>query len=129
VFFFAGSIMERYGQFRARQSRINEVSMTPDKTETPFGSIEGAHEYVSLLSQALEEARDSIQEDVAKARDTGATRRLDALKIVAYKLDRLEDHLIAARRLLNDLRTLRRLLLEERSDVPEKTNMEDDDWN
>jgi hypothetical protein len=107
------------------------VSVTTDRPETPFDSIEGAYEYVSLLCQALEEARESVQEDVAKAREIGATRRLDALKIVTYKLDRLEDHLIASRRLLNDLRTLRRLLLEERRGAPDETSAEDDDldWN
>jgi len=33
---------------------------------------------------------------------------------VAYKLDRLSGHARASRRLLNDLRTLRRLLFDER---------------
>jgi hypothetical protein len=36
------------------------------------------------------------------------------LQIVQFKLDKLEQHLQASSRLLNDLRTLRRLLLEER---------------
>lgn len=99
----------------------------PDKPETPFDSIEGAYEYVSLLCQALEESRTSVQEDIAKAHEIGATRRLDALKLVTYKLDRLEDHLFASRRLLNDLRTLRRLLLEERRGEPDETNVEDDE--
>jgi hypothetical protein len=95
---------------------------TPNRPETPFDSIEGAYDYVSLLCQSLEEARESILEDVAKARETGAKRRLDALKIVTYKLDRLEDHLVAGRRLLNDLRTLRRLLLEERHGAADGTS-------
>jgi hypothetical protein len=33
---------------------------------------------------------------------------------VQFKLDKLEQHLKTSSRLLNDLRTLRRLLLEER---------------
>jgi hypothetical protein len=41
-------------------------------------------------------------------------RRIEALQIVQFKLDKLEHHLKTSSRLLNDLRTLRRLLLEER---------------
>jgi len=36
---------------------------------------------------------------------------------VLYKLEKLEQHLKVSGRLLNDLRTLRRLLLEERSET------------
>ncbi|HSB62037.1 MAG TPA: hypothetical protein VLI67_09975 [Vicinamibacteria bacterium] len=85
-----------------------------DDPDTPFDSIEGALEYVGLLREALEEARGSIEEDVALARGEGATRRLEALQIVAYKLDRLSHHVGASHRLLNDLRSLRRLLMGER---------------
>ena len=86
----------------------------PRRPETPFDSIEGAHEYVGLLGEALAEARGAIEEDIALARGEGATRRLEALQLVTYKLDRLKHHLGASRALLNDLRTLRRLLLGER---------------
>ena len=82
--------------------------------ETPFDSIEGALEYVGLLREALQEARGTIDEDIALAEGEGATRRREALHIVAYKLDRLAHHMSASRRLLNDLRSLRRLLLSER---------------
>jgi len=54
-----------------------------------------------------------------RARGEGATRRLDALQLAAYKLDRLASHVNTSHRLLNDLRTLRRLLLGERHDRPE----------
>jgi hypothetical protein len=40
----------------------------------------------------------------------------DALKLVDYKLDLLAEHLRRSQLLLNDLRTLRRLLDRERSD-------------
>ena len=87
----------------------------PKHSETPFDSIEGAHEYVRMLGEAIEEARRSIHADVAVAAQTsGAERRLDALRLVDYKLDRLQGHIDTSRRILNDLRTLRRLLLSER---------------
>ena len=87
------------------------------KPETPFDSIEGALEYVSLLAETVEETQADIASELAEAKTDGAraARRADALQIVAYKLDRLASHARASRRLLNDLRTLRRLLLDERS--------------
>jgi hypothetical protein len=82
---------------------------------TPFDSIEGAQEYVGLLAEALQEAVAAIDEDTAAAaRTPGAERRLQALRIVSLKLNQLRVHLDASRRILNDLRTLRRLLLSER---------------
>jgi predicted translin family RNA/ssDNA-binding protein len=80
--------------------------------------VDGAHEYVCLLCTAIGETRRALREDVEQATLEGATRRLDALQLVNYKLDRLERHLDASRRLLNDLRALRRLLLGERAGKP-----------
>jgi hypothetical protein len=82
--------------------------------ETPFDSIESSHQYVALLAQAMEEARDDVKADIALAVADGADRRREALQLVLYKLEKLEAHMSASRRILNDLRTLRRLLLEER---------------
>ena len=90
-----------------------------EEQATPFDSLEGALEYVGLLREALEEAQAGIGEDVALARAENATRRLEALRLVTYKLDRLGQHIAASRRLLNDLRTLRRLLLGERKESPD----------
>ena len=91
----------------------------PNQPETPFDSIEGALEYVSMLADSVEEARGEIaaelQETRRQARDG---RQADALRIVAYKLDRLSEHAQSSRRLLNDLRMLRRLLLDERRPMP-----------
>ena len=84
------------------------------ESSSPFESLEGAHDYLSLLREALEEAQASILDDAEVAQKHGATRRLDALRLVDHKLDRLRQHLLASLVLLNDLRTLRRLLLAER---------------
>ena len=87
----------------------------PDNPRTPFYSIEGAHEYVGMLGEAIEEARRAIQADtVAAASARGAERRLEALRLVEYKLDQLQNHIGSSSRILNDLRTLRRLLLGDR---------------
>ncbi len=84
-------------------------------SETPFDSIEGSHEYVALLAEALEEARRDVDAEVALAEADQADRRKEALQLVAYNLDKLNFHITTSRRILNDLRTLRRLLLDERS--------------
>ena len=89
-----------------------------DQLETPFDNIESARQYVTLLCEALRDARADVADDIRAAADEGSQRRLEALQIVSYKLDRLEDHLHKAGILLNDLRMLRRLLLGEHSDAP-----------
>jgi len=85
-----------------------------DKPETSFDNIDSAREYVGLLCEALEEAKGAVGDDIALARSEGATRRLEALQLVTHKLDALSRHLDTSHRLLNDLRTLRRLLLRDR---------------
>jgi len=82
--------------------------------ETPFDNIEGAHEYLGLLAEAVDEAKRSAETDLLAEARAKSTRRLDALRLVTYKLDKLEHHIKISRRLLNDLRSLRRLLLDER---------------
>jgi hypothetical protein len=84
------------------------------KGETPFDSLEGSHEYVALLSEVIEEARQDVETEIAIAVAEGADRRKEALQLVAYNLAKLNLHMTTSRRILNDLRTLRRLLLDER---------------
>jgi len=83
-------------------------------SETPFDSIEGSHEYVALLAEALEEARRDVEAEIELAISEGAERRIQALQLVSYNLAKLSLHITTSRRILNDLRTLRRLLLDER---------------
>lgn len=82
--------------------------------ESPFDNIDSAREYVGLLTEALEEAQAMVANDLAQAEREGAARRVQALQMVIHKLDGLHRHLDTSHRLLNDLRTLRRLLLRER---------------
>jgi hypothetical protein len=85
-----------------------------DALQTPFDSVENAHDYVRLLGEAIAEAKSEIEADLAEAAKTRSERRVQALQIVQFKLNKLEQHLKTSSRLLNDLRSLRRLLLEER---------------
>jgi hypothetical protein len=88
------------------------------EAETPFDSIEGSHEYVALLADALDEARRDVESDIAAAERDGADRRKQALLLVAFNLAKLNLHITTTRRILNDLRSLRRLLLAERNPRP-----------
>lgn len=90
--------------------------------ETPFDNIESAHEYLGLLIKAVEEARQSAETDLAAAGPTSA-RHVDAIRLAVYKLEKLQQHIKVSRRLLNDLRTLRRLLLEERVETVAGANV------
>ena len=87
------------------------------KPETPFDDIEGSHEYVRLLAEAVDEARRDVEADIAAAEQDRADRRKEALLLVSYNLAKLNLHITSSRRILNDLRSLRRLLLAERGVV------------
>ena len=84
------------------------------KAETPFDCIEGSHEYVAMLAEAVDEARRDVEAEVAAAEHDRADRRKEALLLVSYNLAKLNLHITTTRRILNDLRSLRRLLLAER---------------
>ena len=85
-----------------------------NNSETPFDSIEGSYEYVDMLADAIAEAKHDVEEEVALAEKEGANRRKQGLLLVSFNLAKLESHMTASRRILNDLRTLRRVLLSER---------------
>jgi hypothetical protein len=90
------------------------------RADTPFDHIESALEYVNLLQEATGEAQEEIETEANLLTSPELARRKEALQLVSYKLGKLAFHMSASRRLLNDLRTLRRLLMEERqaSEIP-----------
>ena len=89
------------------------------QSEQPFDSIESAYDFFRLLSEAVAEAKQDIEEQIQGQvqRESGSqsSRRLDALRVVFYSVAKLEFHIHCSRRILNDLRSLRRLLFEERA--------------
>lgn len=84
------------------------------RVETPFDSIENAQQYIKLLAEVVGEAKRDIDDQMMVARAQESHRRAQALSMVQFNLEKLQRHLSASSRTLNDLRTLRRLLLEER---------------
>ena len=90
------------------------------RIETPFESIENAQKYIKLLGETVTENVSDIDSEIIAATESGLDRRLQALRIVYYKLQKLEQQLHACSRTPNDLRSLRRLLLEEREIIEKK---------
>jgi hypothetical protein len=91
------------------------ATLLNNESDTPFESIEGAQEYLRLLCAAVLETRQDVEADARAQAASEPQRRLEALRLVLYKLEQLEKHVKTSHRILNDLRTLRRLLLEERA--------------
>lgn len=81
--------------------------------EDQFESLESAHTFVALLAESVGETKRELERDVQ--REPITSRRLHALRIALYNLDKLELHINRTSRILNDLRSLRRLLFEERT--------------
>jgi hypothetical protein len=98
----------------AKARNVPEKAAMSYQSETPFDNIESALEYVNQLLEATREAQDQIEKEILRAASPQLARRKQALQLVNYKLDKLSSHITASRRILNDLRTLRRLLLEDR---------------
>jgi len=80
----------------------------------PFETIESAQSFVTLLAEAVSQAKQELEIDVRRESSLSESRRLDALRIALYSVDKLEAHMNRSGRILNDLRTLRRLLFQER---------------
>ena len=84
------------------------------KAETPFDNIESAQQFVELLIEAIEESRRDVDADIARTESNRSERQKQALQLVSDNLAKLSHHMTIGHRILNDLRTLRRMLLEER---------------
>jgi len=80
-----------------------------------FDSIESAHEFVALLAESVRQAKRDVEADVQRESTSQFPRRLEALRTALYSMEKLEFHMNKSRRILNDLRSLRRLLFEERT--------------
>ena len=83
------------------------------RPETPFDNIESAQQFVELLIQAVNESRRDVDADIALAEGNGSGHSKKALQLVSANLAKLSRHMTTSRRILNHLKTLRRLLLRE----------------
>ncbi len=91
--------------------------MSPEPAR-PFDSIEGTHEFIALLEESIGEAVLEVKDYIQTARTERDPRRAEALTLANYKMSQLLSHIHKSRRILNDLRTIRRLLFQERGGDP-----------
>src|SRR5437763_12676244 len=92
-----------------------EVRMSPDRNDGPFDTIESAHDFMAVLAATAVDAIAELGRDRALALRDGDLRRAQAIDLALYKLKTLNCYVYKGRRALNDLRTLRRLILNERA--------------
>lgn len=88
------------------------VTATPGTDERPgdrFGTVERSRDYVAELLQVIEATASDVREELRQA-SGGEARWREAFQVVAYKLEKLDSHIRASQRLLNDLVALRHLV-------------------
>ena len=88
--------------------------MFAEAIEQPFDSIESAQEYMEILADTTLEVMGDLKRDRDRAVREGELRRAQAIDLALFKLKMLGCHVHKSRRMLNDLRILRRLILNER---------------
>ena len=75
-----------------------------------FESIESAHDFVTLLTETVVEAKRDVEADVEKESNRTRSQRLDVLRMALYSLEKLEVHMRKSRRILDDLHCQHNLL-------------------
>ena len=88
--------------------------MSKDDLERPFESIESAYEFMNVLSETILEAMLALHRDHTAAVREGQARTARAIELALFKTRTLNCYVHKSRRALNDLRTIRRLILNER---------------
>jgi hypothetical protein len=85
-----------------------------DQIEQPFDTIESAHEFMNVLALTALDVIKDLSRDKERALQDGDQRRAQAIDLAIYKLKTLGCYVHKSRRTLNDLRIIRRLILNER---------------
>lgn len=91
--------------------------MSAEETRNPFDSIESAQEYLNILAETALDTITDLRRDRDLAIRDGEDRRAQAIDLAIFKLKTLGCYVYKSRRMLNDLRILRRLILNERLSV------------
>lgn len=83
-----------------------------DPISRPFESIESALEFMGLLENEISEASGELREMM---QEDGGERFGEALNLALYKMHQLSSQVQRSRRLLNDLKLIRHVLMGEAS--------------
>jgi hypothetical protein len=85
-----------------------------DQIEQPFDSIESAYEFMNVLAETILLNMSDLRDHHKLAVQDGQDRRAKAIELALFKAKILSCYVHKSRRTLNDLRTIRRLILNER---------------
>ena len=88
--------------------------MPVDAIDQPFDSIESAQDYMTLLAETILDVMKELNDEHRRALQEKQDRRGRAIELATYKLKMLNCYVHKSRRALNDLRMIRRLILNER---------------
>ena len=88
--------------------------MSDEDTVRCFDSIESAQDFMKVLADTILDAMKDLDGDRHAAAQDGEPRRAQAIELAIFKLKTLSCHIHKSRIVLNDLRTVRRLILNER---------------
>lgn len=88
--------------------------MSPEEAVKPFDTIEGVQEYMDILASTILDVMKELKVASAEATADREERRERAILLAEFKLKMLGCYVHKSRRALNDLRLLRRLILNER---------------
>ena len=91
--------------------------MIANEIDLPFGSIESAHAFMDVLAETILDVMKELNHHQKSAVRDGEDRRVQAIELAQYKLKMLNCYVHKSRRTLNDLRIIRRLILNERLTV------------
>jgi hypothetical protein len=69
---------------------------------------------MQILAETILEAMTDLNSQRQEALRDGENRRAQAIELAMFKLKMLSCYVFKSRRMLNDLRTIRRLILNER---------------
>ena len=88
-----------------------------DEIERPFDSIESAQDFMRVLAEIVLDTTKELNLEQQRAVKEGQDRRAQAIELAIFKLKMLNCYVHKSSRALNDLRMLRRLILNERLTV------------
>ena len=91
----------------------------PSNDADQFDTIESAHDFMGVLAETVVNAIKDLHRDYQIALQDGDIRRARAIELALFKAKSLNLYIHKSRRMLNDLRTIRRLILNERA-APEE---------
>jgi hypothetical protein len=88
--------------------------MSPNEIDQPFDTIESAQDFMNVLAETILDAMKDLNVEQRRSLREGEERRSRAVELALFKLKMLSCYVHKSRRCLNDLRMLRRLILNER---------------